>query len=380
MPQVANAASWSGISFEYPTAWESSDLEAVACSTVCFGVGVQHEIFKEPERAMIMQKEKHTFFNVPVSTPRGSDLKAVGCSPESGECFAVGWEVGGVEHASFVERKLEGKEWEFESTPEPTGATSAELTGVSCERNALCVAVGRWKNGASGYSPFAIEYTGTTWSLLSTVKPTEVKEIYPNGVSCKREGGLANGPCEMVGYYENSSGRLLPFAEKWKSGGSWTLQTVPTPTGSIGAVARGVGCTKVVGSLTVECTMVGAYGTETGEKTLAERWNGTEWKIQESKSMKGEEATNDLYGVSCASAKECIAVGEVKNSSQQSNAQIWNGTEWKFQEIEAPQESLPRLQGISCHESTTVFCVDVGYFVVEPKSTPKLRAKANVYE
>jgi hypothetical protein len=59
------------------------------------------------------------------------------------------------------------------------------------------------------------------------------------------------------------------------------------------------------------CTAVGYYENSPPAEdrlTLAESWNGTEWKLQ---SSPNEAANfNVLYGVSCPFEEQCRAVGE----------------------------------------------------------------------
>lgn len=58
------------------------------------------------------------------------------------------------------------------------------------------------------------------------------------------------------------------------------------------------------------CTAVGSYvnGRSGRGFTLAERWNGSGWSIQQTPSLGGE---GYLKGVSCASTSVCTAVGAV---------------------------------------------------------------------
>ena len=58
------------------------------------------------------------------------------------------------------------------------------------------------------------------------------------------------------------------------------------------------------------CTAVGDYGNSSGnDVTLAERWNGSSWKIQPTPNPTGQ-AASVLSGVSCTAATACTAVGD----------------------------------------------------------------------
>jgi hypothetical protein len=93
------------------------------------------------------------------------------------------------------------------------------------------------------------------------------------------------------------------LAEHW-NGTEWTIQTTPNPEGATGVELRGISC-----SSSSACTAVGNYhNNSSGTFTLAEYWNGTEWKIQTTPNPK-ETKWEELRGVSCTSSNACTAVG-----------------------------------------------------------------------
>src|SRR5262249_56238456 len=74
----------------------------------------------------------------------------------------------------------------------------------------------------------------------------------------------------------DSSGIGTTLAERW-NGTAWRIQPTPNPPGAQGATLDGgVACT---GPST--CTAVGARTDSAGNPvaTLAERWNGVKWRI-----------------------------------------------------------------------------------------------------
>jgi hypothetical protein len=352
LPQVASAATWSVTSIQYEKfgeLWGNSALEGAACGKTCFVVGHFDGSFSTEQYSLV--ETGFEGFTREFSGPlgdEGTNLQSVACAEvTSNICTAVGYR-GSTARTPFVVHKDISTEWKGQSAPAPSGAISSELTGVSCFRPALCTAVGKWENSSHVQATFAVQWKSEKWTLQTTATPSGAEEVYPGGVSCPTET-----MCEMAGYYE-SSGKFFPFAERW-NGTAWSLQTVPTPTGSIGSLVHAVSCTR---NPTNQCTMVGAYGNEEGsEKTLAERWNGTAWTVQVAASTKGEGATNDLYGVSCVSATECIAVGEIAGPEPPlGEAEIWNGTEWKFQKTAS---TAVHLRSISCTSSSR--CISAGH-------------------
>ena len=108
--------------------------------------------------------------------------------------------------------------------------------------------------------------------------------------------------CTAVGSYANSSG-LVAMAERW-NGSSWKIQ--PTPTGARPGFLSGVSCTAATA-----CTAVGDYDSSGMDVTLAERWNGSTWKIQPTPNPAGGTYSSLplLNGVSCTAPTACTAVG-----------------------------------------------------------------------
>jgi hypothetical protein len=100
------------------------------------------------------------------------------------------------------------------------------------------------------------------------------------------------------------------MALRW-NGSEWSSSAVPNPKGSAWAELFGVSCVSAE-----ECIAVGNYGMPTTELSgpLAERWNGHEWKLQEVVNPHGEAeelaAAGELTAASCSSAGHCTAVGQ----------------------------------------------------------------------
>jgi hypothetical protein len=99
--------------------------------------------------------------------------------------------------------------------------------------------------------------------------------------------------------------------------------------------------------------------------TLAERWGSFSWATQTMPLLAGTER-HELLGVSCKSAKACIAVGYSEKETFHGTglAESWNGTEWSTQTVAKPagaKETI--LEGVSCNSTTS--CTAVGWFLGE---------------
>jgi hypothetical protein len=82
-------------------------------------------------------------------------------------------------------------------------------------------------------------------------------------------------------------------------GTSWSLQVMPSPAGAVASELRAVSC-----SSPGACTAVGADtdGVSTS-RPLAERWDGTRWRVQAAPSPAGA-ILPEFAAVSCASPEQ----------------------------------------------------------------------------
>ncbi len=120
---------------------------------------------------------------------------------------------------------------------------------------------------------------------------------------------------------------------------SWSIQPTPNPVGSTNSVLYGVSCTSAR-----TCIAVG--GASSG--ALAERWNGIRWSI-----LPTPPESPVLYGVSCISARACTAVGEATGGL--TRAERWNGISWQIQ----PTPSQPGYFGVPAGQLAAVSCTSL---------------------
>src|SRR5205085_5724651 len=124
------------------------------------------------------------------------------------------------------------------------------------------------------------------------------------------------------------AGDGVTLAERW-NGRRWRLERTPHPAGAPESELGDVSC-----SAASACTAVGYSLNGVAVLTLAERWNGTRWKLQRTpnSTIAGQ---SFLAGVSCSSARACTAAGQASNREEPSIsytlAERWNGTGWHVQ-------------------------------------------------
>ncbi len=285
---------------------------------------------------------------------RSSFLRGMSCT-SAAACTAVGDYVNNSGNGVTLAERWNGISWAVETTPNASGATSSALNGVSCTSATACTAAGNYHNSARVYVTLAERWNGTSWSIQTTPNPTGAKSSALNGITC-----ISATACGAVGNYTNSSGVEETLAERW-NGTSWVVETTPNPSGAENSVLGGVSCTSATA-----CTAVGYYLNNSGVAlTLAEGWNGTSWAIQTTPNPTPP-GLKELNAVSCTSTTACTAVGYYYNSSgvPLTLAEVWNGTFWAIETTPNPNPSGAEssvLGGVSCTSATA--CTAVGYYL-----------------
>jgi hypothetical protein len=126
--------------------------------------------------------------------------------------------------------------------------------------------------------------------------------------------------------------------------GTWALQAPVNPAGFTSALLASVWCASAS-----DCIAVGDYqNSSDAYGALAEQWNGSKWSLQSPYSP----TDGQLYGISCVSASSCEAVG---SDSAGELAEDWNGSFWADQVLSGGRGLL----AVSC--VTASDCEAVGY-------------------
>ena len=188
------------------------------------------------------------------------------------------------------------------------------------------------------------------------VEPTPNQNRTGSGINELSAVSCPSGrACTAVGSHAASlSSPSFPLAERW-NGTRWRIQTTVLPKGAESAGLTSVSCPSATA-----CTAVGSAFVKATSRSvnLAEAWNGTSWRLQAIPTPKGS-ANSLLFGVSCTSRSACTAVGYYDNAVGRAVAvaERWNGTAWHLQVI--PKPAGIQLFGVSC--SAGHACTAVGY-------------------
>jgi hypothetical protein len=265
------------------------------------------------------------------STPSGaapirasSEFQGISC-PVPRFCVAVGTKSPneyGKTMNTLVE-VLRGTSWSIR--PSPTVGSWSGLFGTSCPTVRFCVAVGSTLIGKVANTSVAqrtlIEtYNGTSWSVTPSPDP---------GVSSEKVK-----PCD--------------------SSTALKCETVQPPVDGADRLS-GVSCAS-----RSMCVAVGQRTSASDKQVgqpLIEAYGGSKWSTVSSPTVPGG---GDLQGVSCASARFCVAVG---SSGSTTLAEVFDGKSWSV--VASPNEATPfynLLSGVSC--TRVDFCQAVGYYYI----------------
>jgi hypothetical protein len=149
--------------------------------------------------------------------------------------------------------------------------------------------------------PLAERWNGQKWTILSTPSPQGAVQAFLGGVSCSSASA-----CTADGEQHSAAGIVHTLAERW-NGTAWLIQPTPNPPGVPFASLADTSCTGPS-----VCTAVGPTLTSLGWVILAERWNGTTWRIQPTPALAAAHNMN-VPGVACPASTACIAVGGYEN-------------------------------------------------------------------
>jgi hypothetical protein len=318
--------SWRLQAVPSPIGAAENQLNGIACPATdrCVAVGTAG-----PTRGVVSTEalwwNGRTWHVQKVPPLPGTGLNAVACASES-DCVAV----GGPSTGALVEH-WNGEDWTVQQTPKPAGAQLAGLNAISCATASSCMAVGAYVDRAGEQFVLAERWDGHAWRVAPAPTPSSPPNSFLVGVACP--AALA---CIAVGASIDGSGNATgAFAERW-NGTSWTLQHTPTQH-TPGGFLSSVWCESVDACIATGSTNAG---------TLAERLSGSTWSVLRTPNPPGTQG--DFIGsVSCSSLSACTAAGAAfaspAGSPPQTLAERWDGVQWRIQ----PTPLLPAVRDLS---------------------------------
>jgi hypothetical protein len=234
--------------------------------------------------------------------------------------------------------------WTKEATVNPSSEESA-LLEVSCWSSGKCVAVGDYHNETTHETePLVERDSGGAWTKETAPLPTGAQAGTLNGVSCPSKEF-----CMASGVYVNSGGKETAFADEYTSG-VWKEVTLSLPGTAIASELDRISCAS-----TSMCMTVGVYATTGGELLpFSEYWLSGHGASLEYPPGSAEAV---LVGVSCKDTSECMAVGWTKKAVL---ADRWSSGTWTQTTSAGSTYSPVRLFGVDCL-APELECTGVGW-------------------
>jgi hypothetical protein len=188
--------------------------------------------------------------------------------------------------------------------------------------------------------PLADTWNGRTWTPAQLPGARGPFTSF-NALSC-----LSVRSCVGGGSYTttvNGARTGLALADI-RNGAKWRQTAPPAPAGTVFSIIFSVSCVSAT-----FCVADGQYDTRTSGAALIDSWNGRTWARMKAVEPRGA-SFGALTGVSCVSARNCIAVGFASNASGLVTvAERWDGTRWTLTPVRWPRGTTnPELTGVSC--------------------------------
>ncbi len=315
-----NGATWRKTAVPLPAGSSQGYLLSVSCPSAAYCVAVGRYGMQPIVYTLVETWNGKAWTPSTLPGGYGTYAASVSCGAVR-DCVAVGelYPLSLGEVQPFAE-SLRGTTWTMRTVSLPAGAVSATLSAVSCASAARCVAAGEYYTARGGSLLFQ-SWNGTAFTRMKAAVPAGTPVL--GGVSC-----AAAANCSAVAV-SGSTYPFTSFAEHW-NGKQWSVLRVAWPKGTANPVLVGVSC-----AAPGRCVAVGDFGTTAKSvvsRAAAASYNGGAWTgVLLPAPPAGQSST--LGSVSCVSATECVAVGQVGPSSGATSSALagfWNGKRWRL--------------------------------------------------
>ena len=360
----------------------STGLFATACTSAenCVAGGDFQDPGKPVEPVVATQSRGHWSPGVRIHLPLNAaaqpyaEVNGIACL-SAGNCVAVGdYEYGrSNSFQAFIAAEFHGI-WRRAFAPRLPGDSlnppSAQLDAVTCVHGS-CEAVGSYRDSSGNVQTMALaKPPAGSWRPAAEVASPPGAAANPDafmtGISC-----TSPGSCVAVGNYSVSSTRFAAMGAV-ESRGAWHRATqIAAPRDAVPSTFTAI--SSISCPATGPCLGVGEYAisaTQSRAMSVTEsngRFAGATAITAVPKGTSPRPSTY-LLGVSCTSARICLAAGGARNTAGHSVAMymtFWHGR-WRAELLTPPPgagtgaHQLSALYSVSCTGKDE--CTAVGYY------------------
>ena len=251
-----------------------------------------------------------------------TDCWAVGESVVPGVFFIPNLPFPGTPGQTLTEH-WDGTQWSIQPSAN-NNANESVLQGVSCVSTSDCYAVGIDASGSSTYNGLVEQWNGTTWSIVTSAQPS-AQENQLDGAWC-----AADGTCHATGI-ERTTSATQTLTESATASAGWT-----DDHGADTAADRLNGTTGITCTDDSDCWSVGEYDSN-GRflfQTLIQQRTAAGWAVVPSANASTTQP-DQLWGVGCANAATCYAVGYSTDAADANHTLI--------ESLQGPSAQVPEM-------------------------------------
>jgi len=175
-------------------------------------------------------------------------MRVVGIAVIAMRLRVVVCRVGGLRDADAVagQRRAGGRVWLGDPSGSAVpGLTSGQLSAVSCTSRTVCTASGATPTKPTSRCRWWSAGNGSTWRIQRTPHPAGAK-----ATSFRRRVVHVEDRVHRRRGLPNKANIALPLAERW-NGSAWRIQRASYPAGARSASLSGVWCTSRTGCVAV---------------------------------------------------------------------------------------------------------------------------------
>jgi hypothetical protein len=328
-----NGKEWRPLAVRLP-AGTTGGLNYVSCKAgSCLAIGSYISNSGNDSNGFAVTWNGRTLKTIPAPPASGGDTIADGVSCVSArDCMTM---TSSMDSESTVIDTWNGSEWKTQSAADPDDV-AVDINTLSCVSATYCVAGGSAPTNSGSGKPLLASWNGKTITPMKVPAPaaTDIPTDYGSpvifAVSC-----VSTTSCAAVGTYLTDSSATTGFGfTEVLSGNTWKESTITRPHGTSLSMLFGVSCTSAK-----SCLAVGTAGSpSTGLSATAVSYNGKTWVRQTDLPRPGN-GNSDYFGdVSCLTAKDCITAGQTGPAPFSSPLPFssatpvfgsWNGKSWK---------------------------------------------------